>query len=796
MSADTRILYLFLASPGDLVEERKAAKEVVIEVNQEVGRNLGWQIEVLGWEDTLPGFQRPQDIINRDVDRCDLFVGMLWKRWGQPTGDGQHSSGFEEEYLRATTRRTHAALPEIWVFFKDIDPDTRADPGPQVQRVLQFRQGIEQAKRPYFQTFGGTSTWRQILRKRLIDFLFEQRKTLPIAYVTEAAQSGVTSSKTEGDQLPATQGLAAPEGRTQASASLREVVEQISKGELEFGVGASLSPEVVARLIIVASTIFRRRDAEHVLEVREANSIYSSRHGVLLTSQETLHLVRSGLADAHEFIPFFYWVKEWKVARLTTLLATLALYDGSERVRIGALRVLRRVDAKVSTERAGEIFRACQRKGGDALLIEALKFFGRFCDLKDLSLVRGYRESTNTFVKRGAVQAWVSALLRSGVGNLTNALLAEDVKLDLPRLSLSQQELLQVPIATWELAAKHADERVRHMAAQGLIAHGRIPEQLSKDSSVEVRESILRAKIRSAIPVSVSDITTAYQNAGGLLSGYVSDSSGTFRLFFETLSYDDLVSKLGWYDSTSADAYWVLAHKNFDRFGERVFSDLGDDFVSMRNAARVSMIARLGGAAALDSMYSKLEDFFFALHLEAALSAASIHDPGRALPYARKYLTPSRYSVGGAAARVLVAAGTKADIARVIDAGQDWSIASSEEVISGIVRSYPNLDVLVFDDAVPARLRSQLIHRATRSQLTGNSQRLVQAMATDDDALRSALARRTTEVTHAKQIEEVLDRYISLGYYYYAVVRMLDCARYAPAGWRKVLVEETSILDA
>ena len=88
-----KVLTVFLASPGDLDAERKAARHAVERVNKNVAKHLGWHVDLVGWEDTLPGHGRPQALINRDVDSCDLFIGVLWQRWGQETG--KYSSGFE-----------------------------------------------------------------------------------------------------------------------------------------------------------------------------------------------------------------------------------------------------------------------------------------------------------------------------------------------------------------------------------------------------------------------------------------------------------------------------------------------------------------------------------------------------------------------------------------------------------------------------------------------------------------------------------------------------------------------------
>ncbi len=57
MPSTRKILRAFLASPGDLREERKAVCDVVAEFNESWADILGYQIELLGWEDTAAGRQ-------------------------------------------------------------------------------------------------------------------------------------------------------------------------------------------------------------------------------------------------------------------------------------------------------------------------------------------------------------------------------------------------------------------------------------------------------------------------------------------------------------------------------------------------------------------------------------------------------------------------------------------------------------------------------------------------------------------------------------------------------------------
>ena len=154
MPSTRKILRAFLASPGDLQDERRAIRDVVVEFNESWADELGYQIELLGWEETVSGYGRPQHLINQEVDRCDLFIGMIWKRWGTPpSGSGEFTSGFHEEFERAMARRERGDSPEISLFFKIISDDFMEDPGDDLKRVLEFRDQIISEKKILFQKF-------------------------------------------------------------------------------------------------------------------------------------------------------------------------------------------------------------------------------------------------------------------------------------------------------------------------------------------------------------------------------------------------------------------------------------------------------------------------------------------------------------------------------------------------------------------------------------------------------------------------------------------------------------------
>lgn len=144
-------LLVFVASPGDLAEERAELRDIERRVNSLFG-TAGQRVRVTGWEETPPGYGRPQGQINPMVDDCDVFVGLLRRRWGSPTGVSD--SGFAEEFERALERRKQSdVVPEIAMYFADISQDELDDAGPELNRVLEFRRRLETERIALYSTF-------------------------------------------------------------------------------------------------------------------------------------------------------------------------------------------------------------------------------------------------------------------------------------------------------------------------------------------------------------------------------------------------------------------------------------------------------------------------------------------------------------------------------------------------------------------------------------------------------------------------------------------------------------------
>ena len=144
MPRQEHVISVFVASPSDVGDERTRLEEVIRELNTAWSRDLALRLELVRWEThSFPGIaEDAQAVINEQIpDDFDLFVGIMWCRYGTPTG--RAGSGTVEEFARAKAR--HDANPEsvrLMVYFKDeqIAP-SRLDPR-ELEKVNQFRSSL------------------------------------------------------------------------------------------------------------------------------------------------------------------------------------------------------------------------------------------------------------------------------------------------------------------------------------------------------------------------------------------------------------------------------------------------------------------------------------------------------------------------------------------------------------------------------------------------------------------------------------------------------------------------------
>lgn len=168
MPRDERVLTVFVASPSDLESERNRLENAIREINVTWSRQFALRLELIRWETHgYPGAgEDAQEVLNRELPTdYDIFVGLLWTRFGTPTG--RAGSGTEEEFDRARNRfRSDPDTVRVMVYFKDAPvPPSSVNPA-QIQKIHHFRASLG-SKGVLYWDFKTTEEFEQIVRLHL-----------------------------------------------------------------------------------------------------------------------------------------------------------------------------------------------------------------------------------------------------------------------------------------------------------------------------------------------------------------------------------------------------------------------------------------------------------------------------------------------------------------------------------------------------------------------------------------------------------------------------------------------------
>ncbi len=180
MAKQQTLLQILVASPGDVAEERKILEDVINEFNLTWADSHNVRLELVKWEThTRPGFgEDAQDVINKQIgDQYDIFLGIMWGRFGSPTSRAE--SGTEEEFERAYSRlKTSPENIQIMFYFKDAAiPPSKIDPT-QLAKVQEFQRKIATEYGGLYHRFGSTEEFRTKSRIHLSLLVQDWRKTL------------------------------------------------------------------------------------------------------------------------------------------------------------------------------------------------------------------------------------------------------------------------------------------------------------------------------------------------------------------------------------------------------------------------------------------------------------------------------------------------------------------------------------------------------------------------------------------------------------------------------------------
>ncbi len=212
---DSRKIKILVSCPGDVTPEKEHIKRLCKDFSDENSGNSNISFTVLDWKDFVGIYGiRPQEQLNEYFGDYDVYIGILWKRFGTKPGsensDGkENESGTEEEFYIAIDNYETQGAPKIVFFVKNYDRETKNRL--ETEQLLKVDEFVEQqieTNNNYINKFKSADEFnskivrllKSLENKADYNIKVEEKESL----VTEETKIKIADFKIESIKLPKT----------------------------------------------------------------------------------------------------------------------------------------------------------------------------------------------------------------------------------------------------------------------------------------------------------------------------------------------------------------------------------------------------------------------------------------------------------------------------------------------------------------------------------------------------------------------------------------------------------------
>lgn len=813
-----KILTVFLASPGDLADERRVVREVVDKINRIVSQPLGWQIELRGWEDTLPGSGRPQELINKDVDSCDLFLGILWRRWGSSTG--KYFSGFEEEFERARERYLGTQLPTIWLCFKKVEAAQIQDPGEQLSKVLAFRETQIRSKEFLFKEFEDIEDWRN----KLDEWLWKQILDLSqVSPQKEQSESNVQTPLSLTNQFPVLLSKISEQSNDAAIEQLLSLINRISQSLNNSEETARLSWFEIARLCLFSKSLLLRKYADEFLSNHEIHLLYQYRNELETTSEEWLEFLRAIISDTSDLKVGWYW---FKGADITDLLFYVAINDGNYNSRKQAIKILEAVEVCLTSvaEKRSEIRKSVLTDESATIRVSWLSYLGSVGRVEDLPIAKSASNDDDELVRSAAESARLLILARYQPNEALSELLEDKTAISDSIIAQLRKQAASLSENILFEALQHQNLEIRVLALEELVGKHLLPEvqlrDLINDGSASIKRICYESILKLGGNISLEEIRRSFGE------GFISQSamSPLIPIFFRSLQPERLLDEINSISINSisingAIAYRVLATEHFPLISERIREDLESQFSNLEQQVIEGIKKEFKVIFDLSAQTQKFsdagEEIKHSIHeqvaqlnriiesfqnsfkkstkyefISAALSGLALHGNSEDIMWGRQYLAQvsKLYDPRIEAIKLVERYGNSSDVEALISIAKDSYGELSNLAAKAAVNLAPGVN-----GAASVLLNSEkpnLVKIAIESFVNLDKSEVFEVLEPllekENKYLHSYALLYFLKHSSQEELEDLLVRYLQKNKYYYHVVCLIDRVLYAPSPYREM----------
>lgn len=791
-----KIIKVFLGSPGDLEEERKAAKVIVDEENTNHAIQLGYHIDLVGWEDTVSQRRRAQDAINVDLDQCEYFVGLMWKKWGTPPGSESHqySSGFEEEYRRSVNRHGKTGKPEISLLFKNIAKDDLIDVGAQLAKVLNFQKELRDEKTQLYETFQDIRDFEQKFRRIISKFLRDQQLEDQNSEINTPKKPKPVDEKNENREISV-------DVKKFFDGDAREFLNKFLNKEDTFD---AYSAAEAARFRLLACAVSQSGNDNLVLGTHDSNLIYRDLRHLNLTDKEKRELLATGLENfGNSTVPIWHWLFESESNPQNALAVWTIISDG--RTRRSAFQVLEKLsiapnELEVPFDKARLPGLWFSEDASDDRVVAALDYLGSVGDEGIEVDWTKLIASSEANVARAAVRARTRIIARNNTADALRFVSqheSTDLGSELAEELLANISTIETEVLLGCLANKTTSflkETASELSDRAALSRSDA-QLLCESSDADVRLIGVRALAKHGPALSLADaskllIKPRKTHSLSLLAARQERDYPGENAFEEYkigilsgLPLDELQEMQNVETFYSTEATLAIYSGHFKNTKAQLEKDLVDGFESFCDRRRERLLDK--SAAPSTAVFNFVRDKLLQSAFEVFCSRAAKSE----LKTVRKIIEEYEIKFSAEIAEYLFKNGEWEDAVRlaklsgnlksgpgfsllsIVDHSRDYRLAAKSILKLGSKRI---ADVWKLEMSAPVRV--QLVVQMPKKLFAGfDDQRIIEMLLLESDVLREAVALKSVFCLPKSRLSSILNAYYEVeGSYYYNAIFWLD----------------------
>jgi hypothetical protein len=811
MAGSRKVVSFFLASPGDLAAERKVAKQIADELNSMLSQQLNVHIELVGWEETVSTAGRPKEIINRDLERCDVFIGMIWKRWGSaPDNESKYQSGFEEEFAIATAGNTQKKKPLISMFFKQVEAAALNDPGEQLQKVMQFRKKIVEEKKLLFKDFETTVDFENLIRKCIVKYVFDHLEN-------SESQLQATHTPDSGVQAPQSEQAANSYDFSPIRGHSANFIQAILGRTGDAQTRATLKPFEVARLRLISNGLGQSQNDSAYLGTHDANLIYRNKDQCTFETQEILSLLHTGAKNStYENVPLWYWLQHPKNEQYNLSFLTLTITESDHSIIKSILDLMTIGEIPLQTDALltrDSYFGYWLTNDNASVKNSALRYLSHMGIQEDLTHIRSEIELNSSQTIAMAQEAFISIELRHGVGAGFKALR------ELQPASLSAEIVEQLfanaaHITTSELfqAAENRNKLVRRKSIETLLKRVSLPDEfidsIRQDSEPSVRALAIPALLNKGIKLNANEAKAIVVKDA---SKPTSDEDGAWSKYQPSLlslvDIDELRRRSSRDLPLKSDSYIELCRRDLNAKRAELTANLADRYEQFYSQhMQVWAESRGDDAKALIEEFGNLKSYIVNIFIRSSINLLVDKKSIKDIAIIRSALADPTVKATISDFVYLSRHGEWQDIPLITSLTERFNNTGGKTLLTGIeapveavalaVKAILKLGKNRLVDTLklkhPKHLSKYIISSVKDSDFLKLDNALIFEMLHDEDTeIRKHCAMKCAKTYSKSRLAELLDRYNQSKHTYYNVVHWLDFGLYAPKDTVKIICGKT-----